>query len=244
MPRFARFRYLFLRRRPRGRRRRRIRTRWLVRGAIIVLCILIAPALAILPLRWLPPPTTAFMLQSESAVDYRWTDWEDISPNIALAVIAAEDQRFPDHWGFDLESIKDAVVDYQATGRSRGASTISQQVAKNLFLWPGRSFVRKGIEAYLTVWIELLWPKRRILEVHLNIAEFGPGIYGVEPASQTYFMKPARAIRPWEAATLAAVLPNPKKLRADRPSRYVRERRDWILEQSVGLGGVSYLTAL
>ncbi len=158
-----------------------------------------------------------------------------------LAVIASEDQRFADHHGFDLDSIQDAVEDHERGRRLRGASTISQQVAKNVFLWPGRSFVRKGLEAYFTVLIEALWPKRRILEVYLNVAEFGDGLFGVEAASQRYFKKPASRLSLEEAAVLAAVLPNPHRLRAGRPSAYVEERRDWILRQMDQLGGVAYM---
>ena len=184
------------------------------------------------------------MLQATSPVHYRWTDWDEISPYAALAVVASEDQKFPSHWGFDLKSIQDALRERQEGGRLRGASTISQQVAKNLFLWPGQSFVRKGIEAYFTVLIEALWPKRRILEVYLNIAELGPGIYGVRAASETHFQLSPSELGPYEAAILAAVLPNPKQLDAERPSPYVRERAGWILDQMWGLGGIDYLNEL
>ncbi|MFZ0133298.1 MAG: monofunctional biosynthetic peptidoglycan transglycosylase [Desulfobacterales bacterium] len=206
--------------------------------------VLIALAVTILPvivLRWVPPPTSAFMLQryvqalgndlKNSTIRYRWTHWNRISPHAARAVIAAEDQRFPVHWGFDPRSIAQAWEERQEGKRIRGASTISQQVAKNLFLWPGKSFVRKGIEAYLTVLIEAIWPKRRILEVYLNIAEFGRGIFGVAAASKTFYgTTPDRLTRP-QAALLAAALPNPRHLRVDRPSPYMRARAAWILNQ-------------
>jgi monofunctional glycosyltransferase len=156
-------------------------------------------------------------------------------------VIAAEDQQFPFHTGFDLKSIRDAVRENAHRKRPRGASTISQQVAKNLFLWNGGGYVRKGLEAWFTVLIELLWPKERILEVYLNVAQFGRGVFGVEAASHTFWRKPAARLSRTEAATLAAVLPNPIRLRADRPSRYVQSRRDWILGQMSGLGGREYL---
>ena len=154
-------------------------------------------------------------------------------------MIAAEDQNFPTHRGFDVESIQKAIDAAERGRRLRGASTISQQVAKNLFLWSGRSFVRKGLEAYFTVLIELTWPKRRILEVYLNVAELGDGVFGVEAASQRFFKKPAAKLGPSEAALLAAVLPNPIRFRANRPSAYVEERRAWILQQMDQLGGVA-----
>jgi monofunctional biosynthetic peptidoglycan transglycosylase len=153
-----------------------------------------------------------------------------------LAVVAAEDQKFPYHSGFDLESISDAVEDRLRGDRLRGASTITQQTAKNLFLWPGRSFVRKGLEAWFTMLLELCWSKARILEVYLNIAEFGRGIYGVEAAAGHFFGKPAADLGPGEAAVLAAVLPSPKRLHANRPSAYVQDRARWILEQMRMLG--------
>jgi monofunctional biosynthetic peptidoglycan transglycosylase len=168
-------------------------------------------------------------------LDSRWTDWERISPHVALAVIAAEDQRFLDHGGFDLDSLRDAWQKAQRGGALRGASTISQQVSKNLFLWPGRSFVRKGLEAYLTVALELLWSKRRILEVYLNIAEFGEGVFGIGAASERFFAKVPAAITEAEAALLAAVLPNPSTLLVGRPSAYVRERQSWIRGQMTRL---------
>ncbi len=205
-------------------------------------------------LRWIPPPTSAFMLERRIAgflrgdrppgIRYRWSPWESIAPAMRLAVVAAEDQKFPRHWGFDFESIQDAVQEQSARGRLRGASTISQQVARNLFLWPGRSVVRKGIEAYLTVVLELFWPKRRILEVYLNIAQFGDGIYGVGAASHAFFGKRPSQLETAEAALLAAVLPNPIRLHVRNPSAYVRERAAWIEEQMARLGGPAYLEPL
>jgi monofunctional glycosyltransferase len=155
-------------------------------------------------------------------------------------VVAAEDQKFPSHRGFDVESIGDAW-EQRARGRVRGASTISQQVAKNLFLWSGRSWVRKGFEAWFTVLIESLWSKQRILEVYLNVAEFGPGIYGAEAAAQRHFGKPAAALTRREAALLAAVLPDPRAMRAAVPSAYVARRARWIERQAAQLGGPAYL---
>jgi monofunctional biosynthetic peptidoglycan transglycosylase len=188
------------------------------------------PPLMVLALRWLPPPTTAFMLRSEvRPVQYQWVPASAVAETARKAVVAAEDQKFWTHFGFDLEAIEKAMAHNQKNQRTRGASTITQQVAKNLFLWPGRSYLRKGVEVTFTVLIELLWSKDRILEVYLNIAEFGPGIYGVEAAAQKFFGKPAAQLLPGEAARLAAVLPNPRKWRADRPGPYVQLRTEAIL---------------
>jgi monofunctional glycosyltransferase len=211
-------------------------------------------ALVVFVLRWVDPPTSAFMLEARLdamshgdrtyRTDYEWVNLEHISPNAAIAVVASEDQQFPFHAGFDLNSIRESVRASEKGRKLRGASTISQQVAKNLFLWNGRSFVRKGIEAWFTVLIEALWPKERILEMYLDIVEFGRGIYGVEAASHRFYHKPASRLSSGEAATLAAVLPNPIRMHADRPSAYVLERRDQILGQMRALGGASYLQAL
>ena len=208
----------------------------------------------VLVMRWVRPVTTAFMIESRVAAlfradwsystDYRWVSYREISPYVPIAVVAAEDQKFPIHAGFDFDAIADAIEDGADGGPSRGASTISQQVAKNLFLWPGRSWLRKGIEAYFTVLIETLWPKRRILEVYLNTAEFGPGIFGVGAASQRFFDEPVSRLDREESARLAAVLPNPHKLHADRPSEYVRERTDKIEREAARLGGPAYLRSL
>lgn len=213
----------------------------------LLILVLILSAGPVLLLRWVDPPTTAFMLREQlsaaepRALQYRWLDWPEISPHIKVAVIAAEDQTFPDHHGFDFKSINDALADRERGRRIRGASTLSQQVAKNLFLWPGQSWVRKGLEAYLTVLIEALWPKRRILEMYVNIAEFGPGVFGVGAASEIYFKKPAAQLDAADAALLAAVLPSPKRMKVQAPSRYVRSRQQWILGQMRGLGGVGLL---
>lgn len=163
---------------------------------------------------------------------------------MALAVIAAEDQKFPQHWGFDWQQIKSAVKENKRRTHVRGASTITQQVAKNLFLWPGRSYVRKGLEAYFTVVLELLWSKQRILEVYLNIAEFSPGVFGVAAASARYFAKSAAGLNAHDAALLAAVLPNPRRLMLSRPSSYLHSRARWIRNQMDQLGGVNYLNTL
>ena len=212
---------------------------------------LAASVLAVLLLRWVAPWTSAAMLEASLAANepgyhtqYQWVDLQHISKEAAIAVMASEDQAFPYHSGFDMTAIRDAVQASERGKRLRGASTISQQVAKNLFLWSGRSLVRKGLEAYFTVLIEALWPKERILEVYLNIIELGRGVYGVEAASQRFYHEPAARLSPEDAALLAAVLPNPRKLRVDRPSAYVLSRRDQILEQMRDLGGTAYLQAL
>jgi monofunctional biosynthetic peptidoglycan transglycosylase len=219
--------------------------------ALAILAFLLLTVLPVAAMRWLDPPTSSFMLRAQLAAQekgyrtrYQWVDMQRISPHVAVAVIAAEDQQFPFHSGFDLKSIQDAVKENAYRKRPRGASTITQQVAKNLFLSNSASYVRKGLEAWFTVLLETLWPKERILEVYLNIAEFGRGIYGVEAASQAFWRKPAARLNRYEAATLAAVLPNPRRMRADRPSRYVAERRDFIVGQMRGLGGLGYLERL
>lgn len=190
------------------------------------------PALVVGCLRQIPPPVTAFMLQSETRpVHYVWVPAELISEHARKAVVAAEDQKFWRHRGFDFEAMQQARLENRTRQRKRGASTLSQQTAKNLFLWPGGGYLRKGIEAYLTVLIEWLWPKDRILEVYLNIAEFGPGIYGVEAAAWRYFDKPASRLTPPEAARLAAVLPSPRRWSVQQPGPYVARRSQWVLRQ-------------
>ena len=208
---------------------------------IIIIVFLLLTVLPVLALRWVNPPTSSFMLQHiiksrigkdvESEIYHNWVNWNRISPYASLAVVAAEDQKFPDHWGFDRESISNALQERRQGIRSRGASTITQQVAKNLFLWPGRSFVRKGIEAYFTLLIELMWSKERILEVYLNIAQFGYGIYGVGAAGPIFFGKSANQLNQQECALMAAALPNPLRLRLDRPSHYMYQRALWIIQE-------------
>jgi monofunctional biosynthetic peptidoglycan transglycosylase len=227
--------------------------RWLRRFVLACVALLLLLALCVLAMRWINPFASAFMLEASIRAysepgsyhtDYRWVALEDISPHAAIAVIASEDQLFPFHTGFDFKSIRAAVQHNTDHKRQRGASTISQQVTKNLFLWSGGGYFRKGLEAGITLLIEWLWPKERILEVYLNISEFGRGIYGVEAASQRYFGRPARRLNREQAALLAAVLPSPRRYRVESPSRFVQSRRDWILRQMAGLGGTSYLDAL
>lgn len=224
-------------------RRRRGRGSAVRIAVAAVVVLLLAPAAAILALRWVDPPVTAFMLRVHAAADvpgpsihYVWRDLEGIAPDLALAVVAAEDQTFPRHHGFVWSAIGDALQEGADGGRLRGASSISQQVVKNLFLWPGQSWLRKGIEAYLTVWLELLWPKRRILEVYLNIAQFGDRTFGAEAAARRYFGVAAAGLAPEQAALLAAALPAPERYRVVPPSPYMRERQAWILGQMRQLG--------
>ena len=171
-----------------------------------------------------------------------WVSMDEISPWMGLAVIAAEDQKFPEHWGFDVSAIEKALAHNERNeNRIRGASTLPQQTAKNLFLGDGRSWVRKGLEAGLTLGMETVWSKKRILTVYLNIAEFGDGVFGVEAAAQRYFHKPASRLSLSEAALLAAVLPNPLRFKANAPSGYVRSRQAWIMRQMRQLGGESFM---
>lgn len=208
--------------------------------------LILATFLAIIAMRWMAPPTTMFMIirhverlwehHSSPAILYAWTPMSTIPRHMALAVVASEDQLFPKHRGFDIGAIVQAMEYNKTHSKKRGASTISQQVAKNLFLWSGRSYARKGLEAALTVLIELCWSKKRILEVYLNTAEFGDGIYGVKAAAWRFYGKPPERLSPYEAATLAAVLPSPRKLSPQRPTPYLIYRARWIQNQMERLG--------
>jgi len=195
----------------------------------------------IILLRWINPPITITQLTNwvgGYGLKRDYINFEEMSPNIRLAVMASEDQLFPDHNGFDIKSIKKALEsNKKKSKRIRGASTISQQVAKNVFLWQGRSWFRKGLEVYFTFMIEVFWSKERILEMYLNVAEMGKGIFGVEAASRTYFKKPAQKLTRTEAAMIAACLPNPKKYVVQPPSRYINRRYPWILNQMNNLEG-------
>ena len=209
----------------------------IVIAAILVFSIVPVPFSAVMAERQI----NAFISGDTSyRAHSRWVSMPEISPWMPLAVIAGEDQKFPEHWGFDIEAVQ-SVLDSRQQGEMRGASTLSQQTAKNMFLWDGRSWLRKGLEAGLTVGLETVWGKKRILTVYLNIAEFGPGIFGVEMASETYFHKHASQLSRQEAALLAAVLPNPIVYHASAPSAYVRGRQQWILRQMEQLGGTGFL---
>ncbi len=233
---------------------RSLRRRAIVKLLLAVFSVVPLSVLAVLGMRWIDPPTSAFMMRdaqqarAEGRRSYRlrhyWVDWEHIAPSAKVAVVTAEDQRFLLHDGFDLDSIADAVYQRVKGRGQRGASTLSQQVAKNLFLWSGKSFVRKGLEAWFTLWIEFFWPKERVLEIYLNVAQFGEGIYGIEAASVEYFCKSADELSQRESATLAAVLPNPVRYRVDRPSEYVTARSRWILAQMQLLQKTDFLGTL
>lgn len=236
-------------------KRRRGLARRILRGMLVAAVAWVGVTVAaVLAFRWVDPPFTMFMVSDrvgafitrEQGYEFQhdWVDWDRISRHAAVAVIASEDQQFPFHRGFDFKQIDKALADRERGRRVRGASTISQQVAKNIFLWRGQSWFRKGLEAGITVLIEALWPKQRILEVYLNIAEFGRGTYGVQAASRRFFRKDAANLNRSEAALLAAVLPAPRRFKANAPSRYVQKRQAWIQRQMAGLGGTSYLAQL
>jgi monofunctional biosynthetic peptidoglycan transglycosylase len=206
-----------------------------------LLAFIIASISLVLLFRFVPLPTSMFMLYrhvediSEGIfwqnIDYRWRNQNQISPYMYRAVIASEDQRFFSHFGFDFQEIQDSLEDYQETGHLRGASTISQQTAKNVFLIPVKSFIRKGLEVWFTLLIESIWSKERILTVYLNIAELGDHIFGIEAASQRYFGLSAKQLTPAQCALLAASLPNPLRLQVKKPTAYLFKRQLWILHQ-------------
>lgn len=208
------------------------------RRLLLKLClfVLVFPFLQVAVLRFVPAPPTILMIEQAikgNGLDYRWRSLDKISPYVFTAVIAAEDARFCSHNGFDFEAIQKAMkanerAEARGSSKMRGGSTITQQTAKNVFLWPGRSYVRKGLEAGYTVLIEYGWGKKRIMEMYLNVAEFAPGVYGVEAASQHWFGKSARNLSRAEAARLAAVLPSPRRYNAASPGPYVRKRTSRI----------------
>ena len=244
------------------------RRRWRAWAWKLPLALAVFSALQVLVLRFVDPPFSMFMVarQLDAAlagdsgfrIAHDWRDFDRMSPNLPLALVASEDQNFATHNGFDFKAIEKAQVHNaemieraQKRGkpvrRLRGASTISQQTAKNLFLWQGRGptrWLRKGLEVWYTGLIELLWPKRRILEVYANIAEFGDGIYGAQAAARSFFRKDASGLSAAEAARLAAVLPSPKRYSASRPGPYVQRRTNAIQRQMRQMGGSGYLRTL
>ena len=235
-----------------GRSRKRRRWgRWLL---ALPMLLLLATVLQVAALRFVDPWFSTFMairqFQAWTEGDWRfrvaydWRDLDRMSSSVPLALVAAEDQRFAEHYGFDLKAIEKARNNNARGRKVRGGSTISQQTAKNLFLWSGRSYVRKGIEAWYTVLIEMLWPKRRIIEVYANIAEFGDGVYGAQAAARSYFRKDAARLGPAEAARMAAVLPSPKRYSIVRPGPYVQRRSNAIQRQMRHIGGSGYLRSL
>ena len=231
---------------PAGKRRRG--WRWLL---IVPFVLVLFSVLQVLVLRFVDPPFSMVMAADQagrwihgpdrSLVAYDWVDHGQMAACLPISLVAAEDQQFPFHRGFDLDAIAKARRHNERAGKVRGASTISQQVAKNLFLWQGRSWLRKGLEAWYTALIELFWPKQRIIEMYANIAEFGPGVYGAQAASRRFFGRDAARLSAGQCARLAAVLPSPRRYNAATPGPYVQRRAAWIQRQVRQLGGPGYL---
>lgn len=228
--------------------------RWLRRLLLLPVLLAVISILQVAVLRFVDPWFSSFMAirQAEALVHgytgfriaYDWRDTSQISANLPVALVAAEDQRFAEHFGFDVAAIEKARRNNARGRRVHGGSTISQQLAKNLFLWSGRSWVRKGAEAWYTLLIEAMWPKQRIIEVYSNVVEFGDGIYGAQAAAQSYFRKDATQLTPAESARMAAVLPNPRRFSVARPSAYVQRRAHAIQRQMRMIGGRGYLERL
>nr|CDQ33468.1 Penicillin-binding protein 2D [Virgibacillus halodenitrificans] len=230
---------------------------WLRRGLRFLLFVILGfvglSVLLVLVFRVVPVFGSTVMLERKIeswvsgepiSIHQQWRPWASLSDNAKLAVIASEDQRFPMHHGFDFNQMQKALDAWFSGDSLRGASTISQQTAKNLFLWTDRTWVRKGFEAWFTVLIELLWPKERILEVYLNIVEWDSGVFGLEAAAQHYFGVSASQLSAAQASRLAAILPNPREWSASRPSAYIQQRSQWIRQQMRQLGGSAYLERL
>ena len=230
------------------------RRRWLYWLLALPFLFAAATVLQVAVLRFVDPPLSAFMAArqveawAEGDVSFRvaydWRDLDEISPHLPLAMVAAEDQNFANHHGFDFKAIEKARINNAKGRKVRGGSTISQQVAKNLFLWQGGGYFRKGVEAWYTLLIELMWPKTRILEVYANIAEFGDGIYGAQAASRSYWKKDASKLSPAESARMAAVLPSPRRYSVANPGPYVKGRTNKIQRQMRQIGGTAYLETL
>lgn len=215
----------------------------------LLLYALVIPIIIVVIFKWVPVPATPLMAiryfeqkqtDQKSVWKHDWVPLEDISKNLQLAVICSEDQNFLKHRGFDIQAIEKAIDDNQKGKRIRGGSTITQQTAKNVFLWPQRSWLRKGMEAYVTILIELIWSKERIMEVYLNSIEMGNGIYGAEAAAQYWFKKPASKLSKSEAAAIAAILPRPLKYKANPPTAYIASRKLWIMKQMMFFGPLKY----
>lgn len=217
---------------------------------LLLLACIVLSLLVVVPFRWVNPPLTMVMADrwlgedGEFYLHQDWLDWNMMPKQAALAVVTSEDQRFPLHQGFDLDAIVKAIKQANKNGQLRGASTISQQVAKNMYLWTGRSWLRKGLEVWFTLLIELTWGKQRILEVYMNIAEWGDGVFGIEAASRYHFGKPASQLSPMQSALLASTLPSPLKYDPARPANHLSERARWNLEQQRKLGGLQWLKPL
>ena len=217
---------------------------------LTILAFVLLSLLLVLPFRWVNPPITMVMADRwiTSTEDFQlrktWLSWDEMPKHAALAVVTSEDQKFPLHSGFDLKAIQQALKERERRGGLRGASTISQQVAKNMYLWTGRSWFRKGLEVWFTLLIELSWSKQRILEIYLNIAEWGPGVFGLEAASQYHFGRSAANLTPMQAALLASSLPSPLNYNPARPAQHLHKRAEWNLQQQRRLGGLQWLAPL
>ncbi|MFT6592928.1 MAG: monofunctional biosynthetic peptidoglycan transglycosylase [Zhongshania sp.] len=216
----------------------------------ILILVLLSVAL-VLPFRWINPPVTMVMLErnwQQRGTDYhinkQWLSWREIPRHAALAAVVSEDQNFPNHYGFDIKAIQKAFAERERRGSLRGASTISQQVARNMYLWTGRSWVRKGLEVWFTGLVELCWPKQRILEVYLNIAEWGDGVFGLGAASRHHFRVPASQLSSWQSALLASSLPSPLNYKPASPAPHLIARANWNLSQQRKLGGSTWLAPL
>lgn len=228
---------------------------WIVKKCLNFLkWFLILSVGSVILFRFIPIPITLTMIYNLGVqiasnnrsfrLEKDWTSLDEISPNMPLAVVSAEDQRFYQHYGFDMDAIRRAFKNNEKGKKLKGGSTISQQTSKNAFLVPHRNYLRKAVEAYFTVLIEIFWPKDRIMEVYLNVIEFGNGIYGVEAASQHFFKKGAKDLTKDQAALLAAVLPNPIRFKVDKPSSYTLRRKSWIRRQMGHFGGIEVLKNL
>lgn len=220
--------------------------KWIFKAAIVFVALSV---FSVIVFRWVPVPFTLLMLirnveqwsKGEKApFEHDWVSINKISPNLGKAVIVSEDQKFMEHFGFDFEAMEKAFERNKTRKRIKGGSTISQQTAKNVFLWPRRSYLRKGFEVYFTFLIEVFWSKERILEVYLNSIEMGKGIYGAEAAAQHWFRKPAAKLSRYEAASIAAILPNPRKYKANTSSGYIGRRKNWILRQMNYYGPLTF----
>jgi monofunctional biosynthetic peptidoglycan transglycosylase len=223
-------------------------TRLLWRSLLILILFSVA---LVLPFRWIDPPISMVMLErswqqrgTNYQLDKRWLSWNEIPRHAALAAVVSEDQNFPNHYGFDIKAIQKAFAERERRGSLRGASTISQQVARNMYLWTGRSWLRKGLEVWFTGLVELCWPKQRILEIYLNIAEWGDGVFGVGAASRHHFGVPAAQLSNWQSALLASSLPSPLKYNPAAPAPHLIERANWNLSQQRRLGGRTWLASL
>lgn len=221
---------------------------WLIRIAVIFVS---SSIFWVVLFKWINPPITYLMLKRKTValiegkeitkIKYTWVDIEQMSDYLPLAMICAEDQRFFEHNGFDWEGIKKAYENNKKGKKLKGGSTISQQTAKNVFCWDGRSYIRKAIEAYFTLLIEIFWSKKRILEVYLNVCETGVLTFGAEEGAKRYFFKSANRLTSSEAALLAITLPNPKKYDPKKPTSFLLKRKNWVLKQMSNLGGKSYI---